>query len=112
MSIHMNVFLKNENAAESLKSSLLKYHVTDVYLEEMGEEAEPGTEIIPTGYIGGTSGNPPMFSSFKKLRREKGSGHRDYPNYLLSFHTTEEYKQKVLEEIKKADGYIDKKAVE
>lgn len=108
MSIHMNVYLKNENAAESLKIKLLRYHVTDIFIDEIPEGAETETPFIATGNIGATPGSVQSFTSLRNIRKHKSTDRKDYPHYVLSFKTTEENKEKVLEQIKQADGYIEK----
>ncbi|WP_181186073.1 hypothetical protein [Alkalicoccus urumqiensis] len=104
----MNVYLKNENAAESLKTRLLRYHVTDVFIEEIPEEMDSKTPFIATGSIGGSPGNVQAFTSLRNIRKRRGRNKKDYPHYLLSFRASEENKQRILEELKKADGYIEK----
>ncbi|WP_147804674.1 hypothetical protein [Alkalicoccus halolimnae] len=108
MTVQMNVYLKNENAAESLRTRLLRYHVTDVFIEEIPEGLDTKTPFIATGSIGGAPGNAQAFTSLKNIRKDRKINKKDYPHYLLSFKTTEENKQQVLEQVKKADGYIEK----
>ncbi|MFC4737198.1 hypothetical protein ACFO4L_11415 [Bacillus daqingensis] len=107
MSVHMNVYLKNENAAESLRTKLLRYHVTDLYIDELPDGAELRTPFIATGSIGGTPGNVQVFTSLRNIRKDRSVSRRDYPHYLISFRVPEEYKEQVLKTIKQADGYIE-----
>lgn len=118
MSIKMNVYLHNENEAQSMATSLKKFNIRNEHMEEVPEDYDTDVKIIPAAGLGGGAagggttgtGNPAIlgsFTTFKNMKEGMTAKNEPYPNYMLSFDLDEENKQDVLEEIKKSNGYIE-----
>lgn len=117
MSIHMNVYLNNEDDAESLAASLQKYDIENEHMEKISDYSDDEITIIPAAGMAGNAGaaqqgSPAMFGSLKNLRDEMTKDEQKYPKYMLTFEVDEKNKQAVLDEIKKTDGFIEKEILD
>ncbi|SDO10628.1 hypothetical protein [Alkalicoccus daliensis] len=113
MSIHMNVYLNNEDDAESLAASLQKYDIENERVEKISDYSDDNLTIIPAAGMAGNAGSahqgsPAMFGSLSKLKETMTKDEKKYPEYMLTFEVDEKNKQAVLDEIQKTDGFIEK----
>lgn len=117
MAKNVQVFLHNENEAESLKSNLTKYNIQDVFIDELEEQSGVNSEFViplpPTANPGsmahGGAGAGQMQSNAGAVYQDLDEEDARERRTSLTFTVDESDYEDVLVEINKANGVVDKK---
>ncbi|SDB82609.1 hypothetical protein SAMN05421734_101231 [Pelagirhabdus alkalitolerans] len=110
---NVQVFVKDENEAEDLKTKLAKYNTEDIRVEKLVDDdlIDFVVPFVPSGTAGvdnaftGTGTSHAV--AFTELSEEEKKAARD-KDTILAFKVAEKDLKEVVAEIQEAGGYLDR----